>query len=341
MKRTTRLGIRLVACALLLFTSTSRSSVTGIEVRSSAVFSSAIIAPPPVGAGAAASSLAAWNALGRHAVASTGVIPTGSIFAQDHAEAWGDFQQIDAGSRRRAFAQLSGYYLDSGGLSVNHAYTAITIFNQVTIVNTTDSRVEITLLHPTHGTLLAGGYSNFLTASATEELTIYQRGPLPTPTTPITLVHTFGTASVFADQSTPTITVAGDWVGKTTEITRNVASFADPFQGIEISDIGKDLVGPVDPHTIKDVFVEFQGYYEVRPDPLRSGFLSMGQVDFGGTGEIIFAAEDIATGLPIAGVNFNLASITAVPEPSTVLSLLVGLPLVAARVVAQRRQKRK
>ena len=331
----------LILHGALLIPQLAAASILDINQNSSVAFSSALYNVPEIFNDQNVKSLAAWDALGRQTHTYVDIAPTqpdGFRFDQDHATAWVDYRQPIAGADAtlRAYAKVSGWYLDSGG--VNSAHNEIHIHNVVSIENHGSSRALLNFIVSTHGTLLAGGLSNAVTASA-QEVTTYNPlgggcGGIP-PFAPYCGILS-GAASVYAADATPTaVTVSGDWEGATTLYSKPVAGFVDTLQGIELH----SLLGS--PSMLMEIGskwtfeVDFRGIYEVTSGA-NSGYLSFAEADFSGTGNFIFNATDPLTGLPATGVTITLLS-APVPLPSAIG--LMASALIVVTGLARRRTK--
>lgn len=319
-----------------------------LEMSSGATFSSALYSVAAQSNDQAAKSLAAWDALGRDARTAIEILPKqpdGFHFEQDMATAWSRFVQPVSGvdGTLRSHARLSGYYLDDG--SSNGAGSSIHLLDTVSVENS-GAGAYFNLVQTTHGKLLSGGLSNAVTASARER-TIYlgvclsrcYEADRQTYLPGIGGVWE-GSASVYARDSTPTVTVLGDWSGSTHAITAAVPGFVDPFQGIELSSLLGTQSIYLAPGAKMLIDIDFEGSYGVASGS-GSGYLSFGEADFSGTGLLSYVAVDADTGLPASGVSFRLLATTPVPEPGSVPMILLGLMALGAWHTPSRRRDRQ
>lgn len=326
------------------------AAALNIELGSTTQFSSALYSTPPSRDDRLIQSLPAWDALQREAQTRVELAPRqsdGFHFDQDHSTAWTIYRQpVGADATLRAFAQLSGYYLNDGG--VDFASNEIHIHNVVAIENNGATGVYFNLVLTSHGLLLAGGVSNNLTARAQEDAHyVGLCGPIGPNVilSPLCIdgsgnaAYPFqgswsGGATVTATGAAPTVTVSGDWQGRTVPVSTAISGFADPFQGIELQSLlGSRTVGLNAGEQIV-VDVDFRGTYQVTSGA-GSGYLSFAGADFSGTGLLDYRAIDPGTGLPAAGVTVRLLPV-AVPWPPT--AWLMALGLVATAFEARRRR---
>lgn len=313
-----------------------------LNQQSGAQFSSALYTVAQQLADQNANSLAAWDASGRHAHTGVDIVPAqpdGFRFEQDLASAWADLLQPASGADAtlRSYARLSGYYFNGG--SSNGAGNHIQLHQSVSVENLGPG-AYFNLVSTTHGTLLAGGLSNAVTASAQEQTTYiglclsgcYEVDQV-TPLSGIGATWT-GAATVFASDSTPTISVSGDWAGQSSAYSRKVTGFSDPFQGIEL----KVLLGSQSVYLASGarmiIDVDFEGSYGAASGS-GTGFLSFGEADFSGTGLLGFSALDAVTGLPASDVSFTVVS-SPVPAPPAAALLAAGLLLIGLQLRQQR-----
>lgn len=306
------------ACgAIAGLSSSALAQASLVELTSRAGYSSAMYDAGSAQSESIAHSLADWDAMGRHGRSDTGALPATPFFAQDLARGWSEFAQVDAGGALHSFAQAGGYYLNSGGTTF--AETRAVVHNRVRVTNHNSQQANyFSAAYATHGYLLSGGLSNCVTAYAQETAIIIahtQYGDSPWGWT--------GAASVFAADIEPTISVHGDWVGATSPVVRSVATFVDPFKGIELSLLGATGLIWLDPGESMDVDYQFDGYYSATSSVADSGFLSMGQADFSGSGTISYAGYDGVTGLPTTDVSFELVGVPA-PGAATLGLLAIG-----------------
>lgn len=329
-------SLRKSTAFLLLVAGSGAATATAglLDMSSEAIFTSALLQPPPWSSVAQAGTLAAWDAMGRYARTATPPgQPEGSPFEVDRAEAWSDFDQTASAGTYRSFAQLGGYYLDKG--PYNYARNEVSLQNRVRVEYTQPfgPKIVLNIVHSSHGELLAGGIANNVVAHAQEELSWGMKGINAPPTDPPFWSGNFaGSAAVSARDEAPTIATNGDWRTPWHYTSRVIAGMDKPLQGIELGAllVSEDFI--LEPGTafILDVF--FHGRYEAQADAgPGGGYLSMGLADFSGTGLIDFVATDPLTGERSDLVKFTLLGAPpAVPETGTWLQMLAGLMLLAA-----------
>lgn len=298
----------------------ARGQANLVDLASEGRFSSAMYDSGVSSDSVHAGSLAAWDAMGRHGVSDTGALPTSPFFDRDLARAWSSFDQSSAQATLRSFAQSSGYYFNDGG--VTYARTNVKVHNTVLIQNLGSSPVMFQATFQSHGTLLSGGNANDSTAYAAETYSV----DLFDSSVLVLSKSWSGSASVYAHDSVPTVSVVGDWAGSTSSIQRSVPNFSDPFNGIELSALfaTSGVLIPAGGQLIAQVSLD--GTYRAESSQ-DSGFLSMAQVDFSATGLMGYAAYDPDTGAASTAVTFSLVD---VPSPGAALVLL-GLPLFSDR----------
>jgi hypothetical protein len=313
-----------------------------LNQQSGAQFSSALYTVPQALSDQNANSLAAWDAMGRHAHTGVEIVPVqpdGFRFEQDLATAWTDLVQPASGADAtlRSYARLSGYYFNGG--NSNGAGNHVQLHQSVSVENR-GTGAYFNLISTTHGTLLAGGLSNAVTASAQEQTTYIglclSRCYEVDQVTPLSGIGGTwaGAATVVASDSTPTISVTGAWTGQSSAFSRSVPGFTDPFHGVEL----KVLLGSQSVYLAGGasmiIDVDFEGSYGAASGS-GTGFLSFGEADFSGTGLLGFSALDAVTGLPTRDVSFTVMS-SPVPAPPTAALLAAGLLLIGLQLRQQR-----
>ncbi|MFO0834742.1 MAG: hypothetical protein U0638_07215 [Phycisphaerales bacterium] len=317
-RRSTAALVLLAVCSSAMgVASTASAQANLVELTSHAGYSSAMYNAGTALSESISPSLADWDAKGRHGRSDTGPLPTTPFFAQDLAQGWSEFGQVGAGGALHSFAQAGGYYLNSGGTTF--ADTRAVIHNRVRVTNNGPHANFFAAAYATHGYLLSGGITNCVTAFSQE--------------TAIITAHTWlgdarwgwtGAARVFAGDVEPTISVHGDWVGATSPVTRAVTNFVDPFKGIELSLLGSTDLMRLNPGESMDIDYDFDGYYSATSSVADSGFLSLGQADFSGSGSISYAGFDGVTGLPTNDITFELVGIPAPGVGALCFALLGG-----------------
>lgn len=303
--------------------STASAQANLVELTSRAGYSSAIYNAGTALSESVTASLADWDAKGRHGTSDTGPLPTTPYFAEDLARGWSEFSQVDAGGALRSFAQAGGYYLSEGGATF--AETRVTLHNHVRVTNNGSSVNYFAAAYASHGFLLSGGFGNNVTAYAQETAII---------NVTYTAVHDTwgwsGAAQVFGVYDEPTIHVSDDWVGSTTPVARSVANFSDPIHGIELSALGLTKAYGLNPGEHADLELWFEGSYGAVSSLTDSGFLSLGQADFSGTGLLTYTGYDGVTGLPTNDITFELVGVPA-PGAGALCLAALGFGIVRHR----------
>lgn len=332
-----KLGLAIGSAALAVAASSASVAQNfNFGQTSSAIFSSALYAPPTVVDNVVVQSVAGWDLAGRKASTQaevTPVQPGGFRFDQDHALAWTTFEQpmVGADATLRSYALLSGYYLNA--TPANAATNEVALHDSVQVTNAGPAARIFKLVSNTGGTLVSGGTSNSVTASASEQTTylgLCQHGCYELDgVTPLSVfAGTWsGSASVFASDAVPTVTVGGDWVGATTPTSRTLPFLTDPVGGIELHSLLGSQGVWLAPGASLVIDVDFHGDYSVTSG--SSGFLSAGEADFRHTGTLDYVALDPVSGLRATDVTVTLLS--AVPWPPSAYLLAAGLLLVLRR----------
>lgn len=326
-RRSTVALVLLAVCGTSIgVVSTASAQANLVELTSHAGYSSAMYNAGTALSESISPSLADWDAKGRHGRSDTGPLPTTPFFAQDMAQGWSEFGQVDANGVLHSFAQAGGYYLSEGGATF--AETRVTLRNHVRVTNNGSSVNYFSAAYASHGFLLSGGFGNNVTAYAQETAIIK---------VVYTAVHDTwgctGAAQVFGAYDEPTIQVSDDWAGLTTPVARSVANFSDPIHGIELSLLRLTKAYGLNPGEYADLELQFEGSYGAVSSLADSGFLSLGLADFSGTGSFTYMGYDGTTGLPTNDISFELIGI---PAPG---AGALGFVMVGAGIVRHRRMR--
>ncbi|EXI77088.1 MAG: hypothetical protein AW10_04032 [Candidatus Accumulibacter appositus] len=326
-----------VLLSALLVPHLAAADVLNIYVSSEVAYSSLIEGDlPTISHVQNVSSLAAWDSLDRYASATVDMVPVLPPFhvGVEHATTWISYQQGAEGadSALRAYATVTGFYLIPVDDST-YARSEARIHNVVSIRNNGSSATYFNLIQPTHGTLLAGGFFNALTASAQEDTTYfgycsYKEACSAADGTLFRFSGAWsGAASVYAEgteDTTPTVTVSGDWSGATTPYSKSMPLVGDLlYQGIELRSLRMSPTVLLEPTEELTLELNFHGIYRVASGSV-SGPMSFGEADFSHTGNFIYSATDPVTGLPATGVTITVQS-ALVPSPSSFWLMLSGL----------------